>query len=167
MILSILLILLLGLLIYLLLMPLELYLDSYQGRYYLRMGILARASIEKDPVELLRLHLKVLFMNFYWRPSDLRTARKKPAKTKKVSNARKMRKFNVSLVRRLVRSFRVRAFRLELDTGDPVLNARLYPLVFLLHQRVGDIQMNFVNRNHLLLQLTNRPIRLLNAFINL
>ncbi len=167
MILSILLILLLGLLIYLLLMPLELYLDSYQERYYLRMGILARASVEKDPLELLRLHLKVLFMNFYWRPSDLKTARKKPAKTKKVRNSRKVKKFNISLVRRLLRSFKVRRFRMEIDTGDPVLNARLYPLFFLLDRQAGDIRLNFVNRNHLLLQLTNRPIRLLNAFINL
>jgi hypothetical protein len=148
-------------------MPLELYLDSYQERYYLRMGILARASVEKDPVELLRLHLKVLFMNFYWRPSDLKTARKKPAKTKKVRSSRKVKKFNISLVRRLLRSFKVRRFRLEIDTGDPVLNARLYPLLFLLDRQAGDIRLNFVNRNHLLLQLTNRPIRLLNAFINL
>lgn len=167
MILSILLILLFGMLIYLLLMPLELYLDSYQERYYLRMGILARASVEKDPVELLRLHLKVLFMNFYWRPSDLKTAHKKPDKTKEVRKTRKVRKFNVSLVKRLLRSFKVRRFRLEIDTGNPMLNARLYPLLFLLDRQAGDIRVNFVNRNHLLLQLTNRPIRLLNAFINL
>ena len=56
------LIILLGLLTYLLLMPLELCVDSYRDRYYLRMGFLAKASIEKDPVEVLRLHLKVLFL---------------------------------------------------------------------------------------------------------
>ena len=75
-------------------------------------------------------------------------------------------KFRVSQLKGLLRSFRVKAFRLELDTGDPILNARLYPLFLLMDRRMGDIHMNFMNRNHILLQITNRPINLLKAFIN-
>ena len=78
----ILLVVLLGMLAYLLIMPLELCLDSYQNRYYLRVGGLARASLEKDPAELIRLRLKVLFLNFYWRPSDLRRMKKRSPKKK-------------------------------------------------------------------------------------
>jgi hypothetical protein len=153
-------------LIYLLLMPLELCVDSYQDRYYLRLGMLGRASVEKDPVELLRLHLKVLFLNFYWRPSDLKGFKSKPKKRQDHQKRHKGQQFNVSLIKRLLRSFTVRRFRLEVDTGDPVLNAKLYPLFFHLDRRLGGIRLNFVNRNHLLLQITNRPIYLLKAFIN-
>lgn len=162
------LLLLLALLAYLLLMPLELCLDSYRQRYYLRMGFLARASVEADPLEVLRLRLKVLFLNFYWRPSGIRSwgkGRKKGIKA--AGRGRKEIRISRAQGRRLLRSFRVKAFRLELDTGDPVLNARLYPIVFLLGQRLGDMQINFRDRNHLLLQVVNRPIYILNAFINL
>lgn len=162
----ILLIVLLGLLAYLLLMPLELCLDSYQDRYSLRMGGLARASLEKDPMELIRLHLKVGFLHFYWRPSDLQRFKKKDSKEKAGKKAGRVRKFKVSQFKRLLGSFRVKSFRLEIDTGDPLLNARLYPLVFLLPPPVGDIRLNFINRNHILLEITNRPINLLKAFIN-
>ena len=71
MVLTMALLLLAAILIYVLLIPLELVIDSYTGRYYLRVGFLARLSLEKDPLELLRLHLQVLFLNFYWRPSEI------------------------------------------------------------------------------------------------
>ena len=45
------LILLAAFLVYVLLMPLELCIDSYREKYYLRMGLLARISVEQDPVD--------------------------------------------------------------------------------------------------------------------
>jgi hypothetical protein len=162
------LLLLLGLLIYFLLMPMELQIDSYQERYWLRLGFLAKASLEKDPGEILRLHLRVLFLNFYWRPSDL-TSRKKGKKPAKKAKGRDHRRlsFRWDQGRRLLKTFRVKAFRLELDTGDPVMNARLYPFFFLLGQRAGDMRINFQDHNQVLLKVVNRPIYILNALINL
>ena len=159
--------LLLALFTYLLLMPLELCVDSYRSRYYLRIGSLARISVEKDPMELLRLQLKVLFMDFLWRPSDLSswgTPKKKPARKGKAGKKRRM---TLAQGKRLLQSFRVQTFRLELDTGNPVLNARLLPLSFLAGPFAGNVGINFLGRNHILLQITNRPIYILNAFINL
>ena len=159
-------VLLAGFLMYLLLMPLELCIDSYRERYFLRMGVLAHIGLEKDPAELIRLHLKVLFLNFYWRPSDIgsrgRSKKKKPTKNK----GRNMPSMTLKQARRLLKSFRVKYFRLELDTGNPVLNARLYPWVYLIGQRAGDVGINFLGRNHVSLQIVNRPIYILNAFIN-
>lgn len=160
-------ILLLAFFAYLLLIPLELCVDSYRDRYYLRIGFLARFSLEKDPMELLRLHLKVLFLDFFWRPSDLSSRgkpKKKPARTGKVGKKRRM---TVAQGKRLLQSFRVKTFRLELDTGNPVLNAQLAPLNFLVGPCTGKVGINFLGRNHILLQVTNRPIYILNAFINL
>ena len=160
-------ILVLGLLAYLLLMPLELCLDSYRQRYYLRLGALARVSVEKDPIELLRLHLKVLFMNFFWRPSDLQGRKRGRKKAKPQKAGGKSRKISLVQARNLLGTFRVKAFHMELDSGNPVLNARLFPLAFLLRQLGRDVEINFLGRNQILLQLTNRPVYILNTFINL
>ena len=69
-------------------------------------------------------------------------------------------------VRRLIRTFRVKALRLEIDTGNPVLNARLVPLSYMLGRRTGAIGINFRNRNFILLHVVNRPINILKVFIN-
>ncbi|MGA9240180.1 hypothetical protein [Robiginitalea sp.] len=166
MVLTMALLLLAAILIYVLLIPLELVIDSYTGRYYLRVGFLARLSLEKDPLELLRLHLQVLFLNFYWRPSEIRAWGRK-RKTPK-SNAKSAKKQNMTLtqVRRLIRTFSVKALRLEIDTGNPVLNARLVPLSYMLGRRTGAIGINFCNRNFILLHVVNRPINILKVFIN-
>ncbi|TNF73948.1 MAG: hypothetical protein EP302_03430 [Bacteroidetes bacterium] len=153
-------------LMYLLWMPMELCIDSYSQRYFMRLGILARIGVEKDPVELIRLHLKIFFLNFYWRPSDIRSwggPRKKSASKRKGS---KKQGITFYRVKRLLNSFRVKSFRLELDTGNPVLNAKLYPWVYFIGQQAGDVGINFLGRNYISLQIVNRPIYILNAFIN-
>ena len=160
-------ILLLGFFTYLLLMPLELCVDSYRDRYYLRLGFLARLSLEKDPMELLRLHLKVLFMDFFWRPSDLSSWGKPKKKPTRKGRVGKMRKMTLAQGKRLLQTFRVKTFRMELDTGNPVLNAQLLPLGFLMGPYGEKVGINFQGRNDILLQIANRPIYILNAFINL
>ena len=161
---AVLLILLISIITYLLLMPLELYIDSYRGRYYFKMGFLARASVEKDSAELMRLNLRVLFMNFFWRPSDFRRWGKQ--KKKSTQKSGKKRHMTLGQGKRLLNSFRIKAFRMELDTGNPVLNAQLFPFSHLSGQPVGKVGINYLGCNNMLLQITNRPIYILNAFIN-
>lgn len=160
------LVLLAGFLTYLLLMPLELCIDSYRERYFLRMGVLARLGVEKDPAELIRLHLKVLFLNFYWRPSDIRSWGRRGKKASRKGKAVKKRGLPLDRAGKLLKSFRVKSFRLELDTGNPVLNAKLYPLLFLPGLRTWDVGINFLGHNHVSLQIVNRPIYILNAIFN-
>ena len=166
MVLTTVLVLLAGFLIYVLLMPLELVIDSYAGRYFLRVGFLARLCLEKDPLELLRFHLQVLFLNFYWRPSEIRAWGRQKKQSKVETKSGNKPRMKLIQVRRILSSFRVKALRLEIDTGDPVLNARLFPLSFMLGQRTGAIGINFRNRNFILLHVVNRPINILKAFIN-
>ena len=166
MVLTTVLLLLAAFLIYVLLMPLELVIDSYTGRYSLRVGFLARFSLEKDPQELLRLHLQVLFLDFYWRPSELRAWVRQKKQWKAGTEGGKKPRMTLLQVRRLIRSFRVKALSLEIDTGNPVLNARLIPLSYIFGRRTGAIGINFHNRNFILLHVVNRPINILKAFIN-
>jgi hypothetical protein len=166
MVLTTVLLLLAAFLIYLVLMPLELVVDSYAGQYYLRLGFLARLSLEKDPLELLRLHLQVLFLNFYWRPSDIRVWGRQKKQSKVQTRGGKKPRITLIQTRRLIRSFRVKTLCLEIDTGNPVLNARLIPLSYVLGRRIGTIGINFRNRNFILVHVVNRPVNILKAFIN-
>ncbi len=163
-VLIVILILLAGLILYLLFMPLELLVDSTERLLSLRAGGLAKASVEEDPAEGIRLHLRALFMNFYWRPSDFHK-RQAAQKTKEKQRKSTKRNFHPNWTK-LLRSFRLKAFRLDLDTGDVVLNAKLFPLFTLLDYRFGGFAINFRDYNRLYLRMENRPIRLLTAIIN-
>jgi len=166
MVLTTILILLTAFLIYVLLMPLELVIDSYASQYYLRLGFLARLSLENDPLELLRLHLKVWFLNFYWRPSEIRAWGRQKKESKVETKGGKKTRMTLTQVRRILSSFRVKALSLEIDTGNPVLNARLIPLSYMFGWRIGTLGINFRSRNFILLHVVNRPINILKVFIN-
>lgn len=156
---------LLGLLGYLLWMPLELVADTAARKLELRAGHLAWARLEDDREELIHLRLHVPFATYCWKPTDLvrmHNKRKKKIKSRPKKSG-KHRQVNWIQV---FRSFRVRQFSWDLDTGDPVWNAQLYPLAFMLQQRGTAFRVNFWNQNRLAFRVTNRPVRLLKSFVN-
>lgn len=153
------------LLAYLLWMPLELRVDSARNLYCLRLGILGRASLEPDPEQGIRLHLRAAFRDFYWGPSDLRKAAAKKSRAGGRTRGRKGRYFTPQKALRLLRSFRIRYFSWDLDTGNPALNARLYPAFYLLDQSLGGFRINFRDHNCLTLQIVSRPLRILRAVV--
>lgn len=65
---------------------------------------------------------------------------------------------------RLLRTFRVREWDCHLDTGDYILNAQLYALNFWPAFQ-HHLQVNFEDRNYLYLKITNRPWKLLFAWL--
>lgn len=67
---------------------------------------------------------------------------------------------------RLVRTFKVQKLRLDMDTGDYVVNAKLYPVFMLLNRHVGSFHINFQDRNRLVMDVRNTPYRLIKSFIN-
>lgn len=67
---------------------------------------------------------------------------------------------------KLVRSFRIKKFRMEIDTGDSVMNAKLYPMYAVFPFLNIDFGINFEGRNELALVIENRPIRIIRSFIN-
>ena len=66
----------------------------------------------------------------------------------------------------LVRSFEVKRFSLDIDTGHCITNARLYPVFAFLDFWVGNYRVNFMGRNSIDLHLQNRPYRIIKSFIN-
>ena len=54
-----------------------------------------------------------------------------------------------------------------MDTGNCILNAKLYPLFALLNYYTGNFYINFQGRNQLVLLVKNRPIDIIKSLINL
>lgn len=163
---------LLVILVMLLWLPIGLYINTRKSHYLLKYGPLVQARFVPDPREILLIHLKVLFWSQKWSILDLRTKeprkKLKESKTKKRTHYFPMRKsaFSPSKIRRLLRSFRIREFHWELDTGNPVLNAKLYPLFYFTGLRCSGTDLNFEGRNSLVCRVENRPIRILTAWIH-
>lgn len=159
----IILILLLVLIGYLLWAPIVLFIDTASGQYFLRYGVLAKAKVESDPKAFLLIRLKVFFMTFKLYP--LKWKRTKKEITDKPQ--KKKRKLKLATMKRLVRSFRIKRFFLDIDTGDYVLNAKLFPVASLVQLTGADMTVNFEDRNRLILKIENRAFDILNCFINL
>jgi len=149
-----------------LLVKIDLMIDTNTNQYYIQLRGLAKASIEKHPVEMLRIKLNLFFINYYFYPlryiginENKRKVTKKNKKTKSKIGLRKGL--------RLLKSFKIKRFDLNIDTGDYTLNAKLYPLFLFLNNGVRHFHVNFENRNQFVLHIQNRPIDIIKSFINI
>jgi len=157
------LILLLLLLLYLLLMPIVLFIDTATNQYYIQLKWLAKASIEKHLEGLIRIKLKIAFLNFYFYP----LRKKSSSKDKKLVNentVKKRKRIGIKKILRMLRSFKVKRFLIDIDTGDCMTNAKLYPVYGLLNYGIGSFNINYEGRNRLALFMENRPIYIIKSF---
>ncbi len=162
MLLTIILILFLLLVISLLLIPIVAVIDTATNQYYVQLKGLAKASIEEHKKELLRIKLKVLFLNFYFYPLTKNSDGKKQIEKRRT----KSRKIGVQTGLRVLRSFKIKRLYLDVDTGDPITNAKLFPLFAYINYKIGNFNINFEGKNQMTLYIQNRPIRIIKSFIN-
>ena len=168
MFLTILLILFLLLILCFLFLPIVLFIDTSTSEYYIKLKGLAKASIETDSKELLRIKLKILFFNYYFFPLKKNsTTRKKKRVKKKVkkNETRKMTRIRIKKGLRILSSFNVKKVILDIDTGNWILNAKLYPLFGFLNHHIGSFNVNFSGMNRMALYMQNRPINILKSLI--
>ena len=147
-------------------MPIDLIVDTIENQYALRLGILGRVRIEKDENYLIRFRLYTLFTRFSFYPLKKRSPKKNGKKEDKKAKKRQFKRSYIRVARRLIRSFEIKKFALELDTGNCITNSRLYPVFAFLNYRGVDCAINFIDRNSMVLHVQNRPIRILKTFIN-
>ncbi|MFD0862017.1 hypothetical protein ACFQ1M_07345 [Sungkyunkwania multivorans] len=167
MLLAVVIILVLLLAIYLLLAPIVLYIDTASSQYYIQLKGLLKASVEAHEEEVLRIHLKVVVFHFYlyplkkiWKPKK----EKKNGEKKRIRATR--RRMSPRTILRLLRSFKVKEFMLDVDTGNCITNSKLYPLFAFLNFYAGGFNVNYAGRNLLTLRLQNRSIAIIRSFIN-
>lgn len=157
------------LLVFLLLSPFELRVNTWSEEYSLRWRGIASARLTgtmKDP--LLRVWLLGWRREFHLLDMTGRTEEKKEGKDGKGKKAARKRPqwFTWNMIRRLLRTFRVRRFHLLLDTDDYVMNAFLFPVFYRFSGRNRQLHINFNGRTELAMEVTNRIWSLLWVFIN-
>lgn len=139
----------------LLLARIVLYIDTREGIYRVSVGRVFRFDLEWPgavPQPVIRI------LGWEWRPGFTDAARKKPERKQKGKGVA----FTPGRLKPgLLKSFRLRRFELELDTGDYVLNAQLYPVNHIVYGDRVHISINWQNQDRLLLVLESRVIRIL------
>ncbi|MGB5820785.1 MAG: hypothetical protein WBG90_14965 [Saonia sp.] len=154
------------LIVYILFMPINVFIDTVANQYYVQFTGLAKATIEGHQEELLRIKLQTFFMKFYFYPLKMGKASKKKKIAKGAIGKRNKGTIGLKKGLRVLRSFKVKYLLVDVDTGNCVLNAKLYPLFAFLNYSKGTFRINFEGRNNMALHMQNRPIFIIKSFIN-
>lgn len=160
---------LLGILVvYILLAPIILSIDTYKNDYSIQLKGLAKASIEPHKDELLKVKIRVLFFKFYFNPIDayFKHQKNKALKPKKKTNRKSSRQLNFKKGLQVLKTCKIKRFVMNLDTGNVITNAKLYPIFSFLNYYVGGFNINFQGQNYLSVRLQNRPIHILKTLLN-
>ena len=153
------------LLIYLLFLPIDIIINTEKKLYSIKLGMLARMLVFGDKEKIIRLQLNTLFMKFNMFPVTWRS--KKREEKSKPRRHKKTRIPKLRTIRSLLRSFEVKTFAADIDTGNCLINARYFPVVAFLNFYFGtNLGINFQGKNRLVLHVRNRPIYILRSFIN-
>ena len=163
-----LLLLLLLIIIWLLWARMVLCINSYTHQYFFSFGGLIKLEPVHQGQDIL-LAIKLPFYRFELDPFDNRPPKKpkkgvdKPVSQKK-SPAAKGRKLKFTIYLKtagdVLKTFTVRRFKLDLDTGDFVLNAKLTPVVVFLSRGPAQLQVNYLGRTDIWIEIENQLIRL-------
>lgn len=153
--------------LYFLFMPVVLCIDTIKNQYYVHLKGLAKACIEGDKEKVLKISVKVLFCNFQFFPLTKHTMASKNKNSQKSKSKKNKKKFPISTVLRVLRSFKVKRFLLNIDTGHCIYNAKLYPIFALLNTKFSRFNINFDGKNQMVICLKNRPIYIIKSIINI
>lgn len=152
--------------------PLRLCLNSHQQRYLISWAPLAVAQVIPAEDDLW-IRIRIFFWQRQWlltrlmllaesrgkeRPKRKKAPAPKPGKKAKTS-------FSWKTIKRIMASFRIRRFRLDLDTGDYLLNSWLFPLLYFIQTPRHGIRINYLGRTDIDVELENSGFRLLRAFL--
>lgn len=147
-----------GLLIWILFSPVIILIDTRVPSVKLKWSGIGSVRIWCDEEWLLTFRIF-----FVQKVINLQRLKKTPEKKR---NKNKKRKRNIPAHRliRLIKTFRIKKWKLALDTGDYVSDARLFPLNYAPYLW-GNIHINFNEENYLFLEITNRPWKIFYAMI--
>lgn len=147
----------------LLLSPVIVEIDTREARAELRWFGIGAVKIwfEED----WWLSFSILFYRKTKRFSELNLKSKKTKgeRVKKRKRKIKPRRLLKKMIR-LIRTFKIVDWEVAIDTGDFARNAQLYPLNFIPFSH-NNLYINFMDQNYLVLRVSNRPWKMLFAFL--
>jgi hypothetical protein len=152
--------------IYLLLIPIIVFIDTQTNEYYIQLLSLAKASIQADKQEVVKVKMKVLFLNFKFYPLQRKKPSPKNKKIKKYNTYKGNKSIQFRKFIRMLRTFKIKRLFINIDTGDCISNAKLFPLFAFLNQSKASFKVNFEGKNQMVLHMQNRPINIIKSFIH-
>jgi len=156
---------LLLILISLLIAPIFVRIDTRANQYSFWLPGLINVNFEGDKKEIVKARVALLFVKFYIYPLNY-IGKSKRSKTRKPTRKKQSKHVWFKRFLGVVRTFKVKQCYVNMDTGDVLLNARLYPLFALLNYNGGNFHINFDGQNQYVLLIKNRPINIIKSFIN-
>jgi hypothetical protein len=158
---------------WLLLAPLYLYIHTGDSRYEAGMTGLLKVRVVQGAYTLPELWVRVLFFHFRIPLIQIESkrgktvkARKKKKKTKKSLrlNLRRGRML-LKIVWKVVTSFKLKKFFLNIDSGNVVTNAYLYPIFSVLGGKKYELSVNYVSKNELIIHYENNLLTIFSHII--
>ena len=149
--------------IYLLFAPIFIEINTASSLYRIRFHRLLSASLLFTEESAL-VGLKVVIWQARF---DLLATQKRVSEPATAERERKgSTSIPISTFIALIKSFRIKKFLLTLDTGNMSLNGILFPAFLWVGKRYNqNISINFLNNNMLILQIENKIVRILWAFV--
>ena len=150
---------------WLLFTPITLKINTIRDQYALYIWGLGRANLLLTEDDLsVRVKIAWWSKNFSLFPSPKDKMKKeKPTKAKRKKDRKK--KFPFAKVIRLIKTCKVKYFRLDLDTDNYIHNAYLFPILYFLNGPKKSVNINFLGRNECQLEVSNRVAKILLAFL--
>jgi hypothetical protein len=152
-------------LLWLLLVPLVIFVDTVSNRYCLTLPGIFRAMVVPSG-ELFQVKGWILFIPYRFNPFKMRRRKRKEKNTvRKKRKKFRVPKGGIGMAGDMIRTIRIRALDLNIDTDDFMLNAWLVPAFSFINTPNTRLRVNFEGDATLLLDMRIRLGALLWAFI--
>ncbi len=145
-------------LLWLLLAPAFLYISTSESRYEAGLKGVFKVMVKMNAKELPELRGKVFFISFripIFKVKAKKIKDKDPVKRKKKIRklVRKRMRGVMKVIWRLVRTYRLKQLKLNIDTGDVIRNAFLIPAFSIVHRERVQLTVNYENKTEFLVHM--------------
>lgn len=166
------------LLLLILILPISIEIDTTENKYKINVFRIISANIIVDfnSDEIVILHISSPVYKYNFKPvnkiiNSNMSDDKKEEKQKKKKEKKNRKKFNLKFenIKRLIisiyKSFNVKYFRLNVDTGDMITNGILQPYFSMISGKNISLNINYYSEFHLKTHISNRLINIVKPAI--
>lgn len=157
--------------LWILVVPIVFYINTERNVYYIKLVSIAKAGLIFNKNDLY-IRIRIFFMSFNIDPFKLSKKKKKEKekeKKKKKPSAKKEigKSFRAGrkMIAEFFRSFKIREFYIEIDTGDVIKNAYLFPVSSFITNDKIQFSVNNDGVNLARVKIQNRLINFLIMFL--
>ncbi len=153
-------------LLWLLLAPVFLYISTSESRYEAGLKGVFKVMVRVNAKEFPVLMGKVFFISFRIpvfrvKARKIKTTDPKKRKKKVRKLVRKRMRMIMKIVWRLIRSYRLKQLKVNIDTGDVIRNAHLIPVFAIIHREKVQLTVNYENKTEFLVHLESTMGRMI------